>query len=378
MRIVNYQFNSEGLESPGWVIDEIQLKKTNLLVGKSGSGKSQVLKSLFALGQAVAAGNCQCQGRWKIEIASGLDRYIYELVIEFKEKTKAKMPENFVVSMENLKKINDGIEVTIIEKIDGSFIFKGDKVPKLLQYQPGVFLFKEEDLICDFNRFFSRFRRRHFDGATLDHNRTLSPITDSVKAQFKEKRNLDTFMFNEFLLNQTIYLLRNFFPERFEIVKNTYKEIFNDIEDILVEEFPLGPGEVLPVIRIKEKNIKNGVHVKDISSGMLKVLLIIVDIQILPDGSVYILDEYENSLGVNAIDFLPKYILEYGDNIQLIMTSHHPYIINNLPIKDWILVSRRGSHVKTTSGKILSEKYGKSKQEAFVKLINDPLYYEGF
>ncbi len=40
---------------------------------------------------------------------------------------------------------------------------------------------------------------------------------------------------------------------------------------------------------------------------MQKVLLILTDVFILPEGGVYIIDEYENSLGLNAIDFLARF-----------------------------------------------------------------------
>ena len=110
---------------------------------------------------------------------------------------------------------------------------------------------------------------------------------------------------------------------------------------------------------------------------MQKVLLIITDIQMLPNGGVYLIDEYENSLGLNAIEFLPTYLLELEKDMQLFITSHHPYIINKFPVKNWYVFHRTGYEVKIKYGEELVTRFGISKQQAFTKLINDPFYTEG-
>ena len=107
---------------------------------------------------------------------------------------------------------------------------------------------------------------------------------------------------------------------------------------------------------------------------MQKVLLIIADIITLPKGSIYIIDEYENSLGINAIDFLPEFLDAHGTDIQFLITTHHPYLINSMPMKKWRVFHRNGSRVSIKDGAEFEEKYGKSKQKAFVQLINDPFY----
>ena len=107
---------------------------------------------------------------------------------------------------------------------------------------------------------------------------------------------------------------------------------------------------------------------------MQKALLIITDIMTLPKGSIYMVDEYENSLGINAIDFLPELLDDHGANSQFFVTTHHPYLINNMPMKTWRVFHREGSKVSIKSGEELERKYGKSKQQAFVQLINDPFY----
>ena len=113
----------------------------------------------------------------------------------------------------------------------------------------------------------------------------------------------------------------------------------------------------------------------ELSSGMQKVLLIVTDILTLPGDSVYIIDEYENSLGVNAIDFLPSFLIDHAGNNQFFITTHHPYLINNMPIKNWRIFTRQGPNVRIILGEELESRLGKSKQKAFIQLINDPILY---
>ncbi len=107
---------------------------------------------------------------------------------------------------------------------------------------------------------------------------------------------------------------------------------------------------------------------------MQKVLLILTDIYTLPNGSIYLIDEYENSLGVSAIDFFPSFLTDLERDIQFIITSHHPYLINNIPVQNWLVFHRDGSQVQVRYGEENIKAYGESKQTRFLKLLNDPFY----
>ena len=168
-----------------------------------------------------------------------------------------------------------------------------------------------------------------------------------------------------------MFLLEKKFPELYKLAVETFEQVFPSIKECEVGIRP--PGQV-PVFLIKEMKVNRKIPVLELSSGMQKVLLIIADILTLPKGSIYIIDEYENSLGINAIDFLPGFLATHGIDIQFLVTTHHPYLINSMPIKTWRVFHRNGSKVSIKDGAEFEEKYGKSKQKAFVQLINDPFY----
>lgn len=88
-----------------------------------------------------------------------------------------------------------------------------------------------------------------------------------------------------------------------------------------------------------------------------------------------LIDEFENSLGVNCIDEITNNLLNYKRNLQFIITSHHPYIINNIHYNNWKLVTRKGGVV--LAQEINKYHLGKSKHEAFIQLINLEEYTTG-
>lgn len=121
------------------------------------------------------------------------------------------------------------------------------------------------------------------------------------------------------------------------------------------------------IIQIKEKGVEKWISQSDISSGMLRSLMQISEIYLCPEGSVLLMDEFENSLGVNCIDELTNDILSVDRNIQFILTSHHPYIINNIPYQNWKIVTRKGGKVMVKSA--TDYRIGESKHDYFMQLL---------
>ena len=79
-------------------------------------------------------------------------------------------------------------------------------------------------------------------------------------------------------------------------------------------------------------------------------------------------------MGVNCIDEVINQI-KGTDHIQFIITSHHPYIINNINYKNWKIVTRKGTKVFVQDAQELG--FDKSKHQAFIQLINLQEYKTG-
>ena len=65
-----------------------------------------------------------------------------------------------------------------------------------------------------------------------------------------------------------------------------------------------------------------------------------------------------------------------SEDIQVIMTSHHPYIINSIPFECWKIVTRSGCDVTVHSADELNIGI-RSKHEAFMQLLQSNAYKTG-
>lgn len=112
-----------------------------------------------------------------------------------------------------------------------------------------------------------------------------------------------------------------------------------------------------------------------ISSGMLKSLLQVAELYLCEDGAVILIDEFENSLGVNCMDELTEDLVASERDVQFIITSHHPYIINNIPYRNWKIVTRKAGTVVVKNAS--DYKIGQSKHDAFIQLLQLDEFTEG-
>ncbi len=374
MQIISYEYKD--VDGQGWHFEKIDLKKVNLFVGDTGTGKTKILHTIFDLGVfAVSNRNETILGSWEITFIQDEKTYKWQLEVIHKHDKR-------VISKDNIWVLENEIEVPLITRSENEFIFNGNKVPKLSLNQSSTVLLQEENLIKPIFKGFSSIMRRLFSQDELLKISTYQPIPHEIVNMIGKDRNSELFYKADFNLNLRLYILNLYFPETYDKIINYYRSTFPflteiDILDLGEIHKRFGTGGQIPVFCVKEKEVKKWIELGEFSSGMQKVLLILTDIFTLPKGSVYLIDEYENSLGIGAINFFPTIIFDRENEVQLIITSHHPYLISNIPIKNWFVFHRRGSHVMIKFGEELEHRYGNSKQEAFIKLINDPFYTEG-
>lgn len=359
--ISSYYYNGWPLEE--WEFQEVKLNSVNLIVGSSGSGKTRYLNSIFNISSSIVQGQPFRSGHWKLTVKTEEYEYLWEydggknqIQREIVARKRIGLQEKF----ENL-----------IDRTPDTFSFCGEKLPRLQRDRIGITLLKEENKIGPLYETFSKVQIRKFHDEGLRDALSLQDVSKELSNLSISKDKILTLWQQQPTLSAKMFLLREMFPEQYNLAVETFQQVFPSIKkcDMSIQS----PGRV-PIFLIKEKKINRNIPVVELSSGMQKVLLIIADIITLPKGSIYIIDEYENSLGINAIDFLPEFLADHGTDIQFLATTHHPYLINNMPMKTWRVFHRNGSEVSIKDGAEFVEKYGKSKQKAFVQLINDPFY----
>ena len=180
------------------------------------------------------------------------------------------------------------------------------------------------------------------------------------------------------------YILQEDYPQEFSSLKLDYLEIFPTVIDIKInpksqfDKSSQADGSLFPdsvSIGIKEKGVSDWILDFHMSAGMLRTFFHLLEIALSPPGAVILVDEFENSLGANCLPPLTDRLLRRTD-MQFILTSHHPYIINNIPMRYWKLVTRKGSEVTVKDENSIRGLDKNSLLSGFVQLTNLEEYEE--
>lgn len=373
MKIISY-------ESGGGPNDlhfsKMHFSQINLIVGDSATGKTRLLNSIFNGGVMAVQRDKLFVGSWDITLEH--QNQLYRWVIQ----TGGEKGDEKVQSEKIAKLKENGEEEVLVLRTPKTFIFADKELPQIGSRESSITLLQEEDLIKPLYLAFSSIMRRSFFGPDLEMAGALGSVPQIFLEKIKKSRNKDDLFPLGLGLNGCLYILSQYFKDTYERICKEFMTVFPFVlnYDLLnAEKFGFYSPGFVPVFAVRERHMgETWIPLDQLSSGMKKVLLILTDIFTMPEnGGVYLLDEYENSLGINAINFFPSILFESGTKSQFIITSHHPYIIGNLPVKSWIVLHRKGKEVLVKQGDALEERYSKSKQKAFVQLINDPFYTEG-
>lgn len=363
---------SDEARTNAWRLDRCEFRpRLNLIVGASGAGKTKLLGGLFNVARLVASDTVAGPCTAFVEFSLDGERYRWDLKIE------RPGPSPPVIAAEKLVALGGR---TILERVGAETMLEGVKMPKLPSSSTALRVLREEDVIQPIARGFSSIRRRQFQGAELDIARGLQQVPREVIEHCKTARDPSVLYWHQLSVSAAAKVLKDHFPETYRSCIQYFKDVFRTVEDVRLgdaQALDVGLSGSAPVLMLKEKGIADSVPIPEWSSGMVKVLLLILDVLTQPKHSIYMIDEYENSLGVNAIDFFPSFAREVGGDIQFFITSHHPLLINAVPISDWIVLGRNGSHVQAMYGDRLKERYGLSHHEQYVQLLNDPFYQRG-
>ncbi|EKS8379534.1 ATP-binding protein [Bacillus cereus] len=368
-----------------WKCSNIKFDELTLLVGASGVGKTKILKAIAFLKELALGMSIDKSLQWTLEFEMKGSTYIWEGVSEIYKGDFMRSGDNKVgLVKEVLIKNPHNENSKFIFKRDNSNIMFFDKdVPKTASDKSLISIYSEEEELDDVFRGFRIITS--FDFEMEKRMQVAVKINDSDREELKkrmEKGNKKR-VFNALCDAKLPTLAKlveasELFPEVFDEIKEEFKDIFETVEDIKVikkldtsseDDEP----ETLYTLQLKEMGTDYWVNQSEISAGMYKTLLFIALIKLTGKNSVIILDEFENSLGINCIELVASELLN-GEK-QFITTSHHPYIINKISMKYWKIVTRKGSEVRVK--KASDYKLGKSKHEAFKQLLNLPAYTFG-
>lgn len=374
MKVQKFSFSHH---RENWHIDEVSFDDFNLLVGPSGVGKTRILKALETIfSVAQGQGDRELDDfEWTIKFFHLEKFYSWQLktsLVEEKGVWKKEFPQ-FEINEEKLFEIiHECEQIEIFYLSSSSSKLDNKELPKLKRTQSMMILLSEEDSIAPVQQAFKQFILNE-----VPQNQWVKsvfvPNDDNSESKSNESvLNISEFK-NEFLdtpLAAKMFFIQNFYSDFFNKIKENYTNIFPDVKQIRINPEKDSNNEVWLPFEIQDADSEDWIPQDRMSSGMFRTLMYIIEIMTAPKGSVILIDEFENSLGINCMSEVTDFILDHADGLQFIITSHHPYIINNIPWQDWQIVSRKGSHIKTQKATDISALNTASSLDKFTQLIN--------
>jgi AAA15 family ATPase/GTPase len=378
MRINSIEFHDN---ARNWRLEKTTFDDFTLLVGASGVGKTQILDAIKTV-KKIALGEKHLHCSWNIE-CSTLKHGDY--------RWEGKIEDDFVY--EEVWKIDNKTSYVIAERDGEKGIFNNVPISVKISKEISLLEFmRAEDAI--------RLLRQEF---YFIHDTFISSLYGSPirYLEFLPEKEIDT-MFSDVTLEadliekyttglhgydfvgKIITTLKRF-PDIAQKIISGFINIFPQVESVALDRRVntirdqtiklYATANIIQSLErpaltlvMKEKGINEPIPLEYWSSGMQRVFFDLCEIFLSPSGTVLVIDEFENSLGVNCIGSLTEEILNSERNLQFIITSHHPYIINNVDTQYWKIVTRNGGVVRTHTAEEL--KLGKSKHQAFTELIN--------
>ena len=383
----------------GWTLEKVRFGALNLLVGPSGAGKTRILEALLNVRRAALRGARSVpSARWEL-VVEGIARehgeaaeYVWTAETRV---TRAEMPpfaevydrEAWESERTDAHFVSERIEESgqvLVERQGRVFKFEEKSLPSLTKSDSAVDLLGSEEAIWPLHE---ALRLWGF----LEVRQVLGPFFDTVKgAETTRQRfggRLDLLRRDGSLHPFTkLYVLQQDHPDLFDRLIDDFADIFPTVQTVKIttySELEARPdlGEEAMANRLavgmREEGVEGWVIHSEFSAGMAKTLYFLIETALAPKGMVLLVDELENSLGVNCLPEVASLMLKGLDRVQYLATSHHPRVINEIPFERWKLVTREGSRVRVIDAKDIAHLERVSSLEKFTELINLPEYVEG-
>lgn len=356
-----------------------------LLVGKSGAGKTQILNSVKILCDAATECVDEFVPCFSASLCFTIDKNKYIWKIETK-RTKNKdaldsmrpplyLPDGVPSFIRFISENQDKVmvkseslscnEAFIFRRNNGKIVefgkYNGLPTPRndtslISQYKDDEILKNVYNHMRKFYQIPNSSREEMSVTAVKKLNESIEPL--------KNINNLDEYRRRFPSITSLIcklYLLKHSNPKLYNDFVNNFTDVFSDVDDVDIKE-----KDGYYNIYIKTNGVD--INYSSVSSGMRKTMRFLCDMLTLSNDNVVLIDEYENSLGVNCLDEVLKYLYLLRDDLQFIITSHHPYIINNIDWRCCKIVQRNENSITTKKADMLIK--FDNQHDYFIELIN--------
>lgn len=337
-----------------------------LLVGLSGVGKTQILNAIeYSLKLAVNKNLRLEPYNTTLCFQIGEEVYVwsYRIQQDHTEDIFESKEIKYFFAYEKLQNIKGDI---LMQRTPDTIQVTGyGKVPTpkkdeslLVQYSEDAFV---KPIISEMLKLYPIEIEMDVRGAIAQES--FNMFKAKIKESFKENEKQPFEKFSHLPVPLKIYITKKYYPQMYAQIFSAVKELFMEINSIDIVE---DPDREIYMVAIDVYGKRLLQH--EISNGMLKTIYYIVELITMSKNSLVLIDEFENGLGVNCIDVLAELLLGERRDLQFVITSHHPKIINQISNKKWKIIERDIATVKNFT----AEEYGimHSQHDAYFNLIN--------
>lgn len=163
-------------------------------------------------------------------------------------------------------------------------------------------------------------------------------------------KGLEEEMISESNLPKIIYKLKETYEEKFDLLVDVFKSLFNSVDELIVdkvdisgnkndvpEDAPFIFSDSIYLLRVKDKNLLTNVDFSTMSDGAKRVFMILTKIIVssISDISLIAIEEPENCVHPTLFNSYIKIIHQLLDDCKVIITSHSPYVVSYLK-PSWI------------------------------------------
>ncbi|MFV0635158.1 AAA family ATPase [Mitsuokella sp. WILCCON 0060] len=365
-------------KTTGQKIERLNFERMNLLVGPSAAGKTQILKVLSdflqvaVYGQAIPTA-CHFQIGFQMSdnpyaAEDSTKSFVWEIETGSRYSLQG---ENDKPAHQIVKEQLTSGEETFFSRHEQEIRIKDyDRIPAIAKDKSILYVFQGNrpfDRITQDMRLVSSFYKQGnaFEPIPV---KWMNDLADLFPTKEEPARRSHIHMLAESILpiGADIHIAKLHMPDLYDDFLLDVQDVFPEIEGIELVSSTVFTGKYVLGVKIDGRDIEQ----QNVSSGMLRTIWIFALLHFRCRHTTILFDELENSLGINCLDSVVERIRLKAaeEGTQFILTSHHPYIINQIPVNDWLLISQKKGVI--TGKKAADVGIGKTSREQFVDLLN--------
>ncbi len=349
-----------------WKLDGLKLSQFAILTGRNGVGKSRTCNVITNTIKSIAGRIGLQLGNKRIVIDTA-ENTSFEVIIN----TEQNSSNNLFIKEEKLFQIvNDERKFLF----DRNNIYDSN-ISQTVQYSP-------PDNMLTFH-----VRRDKVSHPFIEE--ILREISKFHFVNFDEPKMLavgkllEKHLPMEMLPSMTPICFEQFVTEdKKKIILDQINSVGFLIEDIFVLSTVVaarGETQKVPMLYLKEKQVSSPYSIIQASSGMMKMIFLIVTLNLIESGSCILIDNIGDGLDYRRSIEAMRILEDKAKETQIIISTNNEFLLNQTDIRNWNILHRNGSVVKAYNYSNNKEKLIKFSDSGLsnYEYFRDEYYLEG-